>query len=215
VQFLVDLVTDPAALYDLIRWGGYAVLVAIVFTETGLLVGFFLPGDSLLITAGLVAAAGGLDIWTLDALLILAAIIGDSVGYAIGYRTGPRIFRTEESRWFSRKHLMRTREFYERHGGKTIVLARFIPIIRTFAPVVAGVGQMEYRRFLFYNVFGGIGWVVSLTWAGYLLGRAIPNIDRYVHIVIGIVVFLSVLPIGVEWWKTRSRAKQGAAVSEP
>ena len=215
MQFLVDLVTDPAALYALIRWGGYALLVAIVFTETGLLVGFFLPGDSLLITAGLVAAAGGLDIWTLDALLILAAIIGDSVGYAIGYRTGPRIFRTEESRWFSRKHLMRTREFYERHGGKTIVLARFIPIIRTFAPVVAGVGQMEYRRFLFYNVFGGIGWVVSLTWAGYLLGRAIPNIDRYVHIVIGIVVFLSVLPIGVEWWKTRSRAKQGAAVSEP
>jgi membrane-associated protein len=215
VQFLIDLATDPTALYELIRWGGYAVLVAIVFTETGLLVGFFLPGDSLLITAGLVAAAGGLDIWILSFSLSLAAIVGDSVGYAIGYRTGPRIFRKEESRWFSRKHLIRTREFYERHGGKTIVLARFIPIIRTFAPVVAGVGQMGYRRFLFYNVFGGIGWVVSLTWAGYLLGQAIPNIDRHVHFVIGIVVFLSVLPIGVEWWKARSRAKRGAAVSEP
>ena len=138
----------------MVRWGGYVALVAIVFTETGLLIGFFLPGDSLLITAGLVAAAGGLDIWLLNGLLIVAAIAGDSVGYAIGYRTGPHIFTREDSRWFSRTHLVRTREFYERHGGKTIVLARFIPIIRTFAPVVAGVGRMEYRKFLMYNVLG-------------------------------------------------------------
>lgn len=213
MEFLIDLAIGRYALDDLIRWGGYAVLVAIVFTETGLLVGFFLPGDSLLITAGLVAAAGGLDIWVVNGLLIVAAIVGDSVGYAIGYRTGPMIFRNEESRWFSRRHLIRTREFYERHGGKTIVLARFIPIIRTFAPVVAGVGQMEYRRFLFYNVFGGIGWVVSLTWAGYLLGQTIPNIDRHIHLVVAIVVVLSVLPIGVEWWKARARAKRGAAIS--
>lgn len=213
MEFLIDLAIGRYALDDLIRWGGYAVLVAIVFTETGLLVGFFLPGDSLLITAGLVAAAGGLDIWVVNGLLIVAAIVGDSVGYAIGYRTGPKIFRNEESRWFSRRHLIRTREFYERHGGKTIVLARFIPIIRTFAPVVAGVGQMEYRRFLFYNVFGGIGWVVSLTWAGYLLGQTIPNIDRHIHLVVAIVVVLSVLPIGVEWWKARARAKRGAAIS--
>ena len=148
------------------RWGGYVALVAIVFTETGLLIGFFLPGDSLLITAGLVAAAGGLDIWLLNVLLIVAAIVGDSVGYAIGYRTGPHIFTREDSRWFNRKHLVRTREFYERHGGKTIVLARFIPIIRTFAPVVAGVGRMEYRRFLVYNVLGGIGWVVRADLGG-------------------------------------------------
>ncbi|MGH7320617.1 MAG: VTT domain-containing protein [Candidatus Rokuibacteriota bacterium] len=214
MEFLVDLATGQYALDDLVRWGGYAVLVAIVFTETGLLVGFFLPGDSLLITAGLVASAGGLDIWLLNALLIVAAIVGDSVGYAIGYRTGPRIFRKEESRWFSRKYLIRTREFYERYGGKTIVLARFIPIIRTFAPVVAGVGQMEYRRFLAYNVFGGIGWVASLTWAGYLLGHSIPNLDRHVHIVVGIVVVLSVVPIGVELWKARARRGRAVA-SEP
>jgi membrane-associated protein len=211
VEFLLDVLTGRYALDDLVRWGGYVVLVAIVFTETGLLIGFFLPGDSLLITAGLVAAAGGLDIWLLNVLLIVAAIVGDSVGYAIGYRTGPRIFRKEESRWFSRKHLLRTREFYERHGGKTIVLARFIPIIRTFAPVVAGVGQMEYRRFLAYNVFGGIGWVVSLTWAGYLLGSTIPDIDRHIHLVVGVVILLSVLPIGIEWWKARTRAKRKAA----
>jgi len=211
VEFLLDLATGRYALDDLIRWGGYLVLVAIVFTETGLLVGFFLPGDSLLITAGLVAGAGGLDIWALNGLLIVAAIAGDSVGYAIGYRTGPRIFRREESRWFSRRHLIRTREFYERHGGKTIVLARFIPIIRTFAPVVAGVGQMEYRRFVFYNVFGGIGWVTSLTWAGYLLGRTIPNIDRHIHLVVAIVVVLSVLPIAVEWWRARARRQAGWA----
>jgi membrane-associated protein len=210
VEFLVDLATGRYALDDLVRWGGYLALVAIVFTETGLLIGFFLPGDSLLVTAGLVAAAGGLDIWRLNALLIVAAIAGDSVGYAIGYRTGPRIFRKEESRWFSRRHLLRTREFYERHGGKTIVLARFIPIIRTFAPVVAGVGQMRYRRFLFYNVFGGIGWVVSLTWAGYLLGQSIPNIDRHIHLVVAVVVLLSLLPLGLEWWKARLRSRRKA-----
>jgi membrane-associated protein len=205
VDQLARALTDPAALYDLVRWGGYVALVAIVFTETGLLVGFFLPGDSLLITAGLVAAAGGLDIWLLTGLLGVAAIAGDSVGYAIGYRTGPRIFTREDSRWFSRTHLVRTREFYERHGGKTIVLARFIPIIRTFAPVIAGVGRMEYRRFLAYNVLGGLGWVTSLTWAGYLLGQAIPDIGRYIHIVIGVVIVLSMIPIGVEWWRHRTR----------
>ena len=202
-DYLVQVLTDPAALYELVRWGGYVVLTAIVFTETGLLIGFFLPGDSLLITAGLVAAAGGLNPWLLTGLLSAAAIVGDSVGYAIGYRTGPHIFTREDSRWFSRTHLVRTREFYERHGGKTIVLARFIPIIRTFAPVVAGVGRMEYRRFLMYNVLGGIGWVASLTWAGYLLGQAIPDIGRYIHIVIVVVIVLSVIPIGVEWWRAR------------
>jgi membrane-associated protein len=192
VEFLPDLASGRYALDDLIRWGGYSILVAIVFTETGLLIGAFLPGDSLLITAGLVAAAGALDIWLLIGLLIVAAIVGDSVGYAIGYRAGPRLFRKEESRWFSRKHLMRTKEFYERHGGKTIVLARFIPIIRTFAP-------------LFYNVFGGIGWVVSLTWAGYWLGQTIPDIDRHIHVVVGIVIVLSVVPIGIESWRAWAR----------
>ena len=211
IEYVVQLLTDPAALFELVRWGGYVALVAIVFTETGLLIGFFLPGDSLLITAGLVAAAGGLDIWWLNLLLSVAAIVGDSVGYAIGYRTGPRIFTREDSRWFNRSHLVRTREFYERHGGKTIVLARFIPIIRTFAPVVAGVGRMEYRRFLMYNVLGGIGWVASMTWAGYLLGQAIPDIGRYIHVVIVVVVILSLIPIGIEWWKARA-ARRDAVV---
>jgi membrane-associated protein len=204
IEQLLKVLTDPAALYELVRWGGYVALTAIVFTETGLLIGFFLPGDSLLITAGLVAAAGGLDIWLLNGLLSVAAIAGDSVGYAIGYRAGPHIFTREDSRWFNKKHLVRTREFYERHGGKTIILARFIPIIRTFAPVVAGVGRMDYRRFLAFNVLGGIGWVCGLTWAGYLLGQTIPDIGRYIHVVIVVVIVLSLIPIGVEWWRARA-----------
>src|SRR5207247_1441415 len=172
-------------------------LFAIVFTETGLLVGFFLPGDSLLITAGLLAAAGVLNIWWLNLLLMVAAITGDSVGYAIGARVGPRLFTREKSWLFNPRHVERTREFYARHGAKTIVIARFVPIIRTFAPVVAGVGQMSYPRFLFYNVAGGVGWVTSMTWTGYLLGRAIPNIANYVHLVVVIVIVLSVTPIVV------------------
>jgi len=206
VEFLYGLLDGSVSLADLIRWGGYVVLVAIVFCETGLLVGFFLPGDSLLITAGLVAATGTLDIWLLNLLLIPAAIIGDSVGYAIGYRAGPHLFTKEQSLLFSRKHLLRTREFYEKYGGKTIVLARFIPLIRTFAPVVAGIGQMQYRRFVFYNVFGGFLWVASLTWAGYLLGTLIPDISRYIHIVVLVVIVLSMVPVVVELWKARRRA---------
>ena len=205
MEFLFGVVTGAHSLDDLIRWGGYVVLVAIVFTETGLLVGFFLPGDSLLITAGLVAAGGGLNIWWLNGLLIVAAIVGDSVGYAIGWRVGPRLFTREKSLVFNPRHVERTRRFYERHGSKTIVIARFVPIVRTFAPVVAGVGQMQYRRFLLYNILGGVGWVLSMTWAGYLLGRAIPNVDRYMHLIVIIVIILSVIPIGVEVLKERRR----------
>ena len=205
MEFLLGVATGAYALDDLIRWGGYVILVAIVFTETGLLVGFFLPGDSLLITAGLVAAAGGLNIWWLNVLLIVAAVSGDSVGYAIGARIGPRLFTREKSLLFNPAHVERTRRFYARHGAKTIVIARFVPIIRTFAPVVAGVGTMEYRRFLVYNVAGGVGWVTGMTWAGYLLGRAIPNIGEYVHIVVVIVIVLSVIPIVVEIVRERWR----------
>jgi membrane-associated protein len=209
VDALVDLATGLVsgryALDDLIRWGGYAVLVAIVFTETGLLIGFFLPGDSLLITAGLVAATGHLNIWWLNALLIVAAIVGDSVGYAIGWRAGPRLFTRPKSMLFNPKHIERTRAFYARHGAKTIVIARFVPIIRTFAPVVAGVGQMEYRRFVFYNVAGGVGWVTSMTWAGYLLGQAVPNIGEHIHVVVAIVILLSIIPIIVELVRERRR----------
>jgi membrane-associated protein len=203
--FVLDIVRGTYSLDDLIRWGGYTILTAIVFTETGLLVGFFLPGDSLLITAGLVAATGALDIWVLNGLLIAAAIIGDSVGYAIGYRAGPRLFTREQSLLFRPSHVERTRQFYARHGAKTIVIARFVPIVRTFAPVVAGVGQMEYRRFLIYNVAGGVGWVTSMTWAGYLLGQTIPNIGDHIHVVVVIVIVLSVIPIAVELYRERRR----------
>jgi membrane-associated protein len=205
VEFLSGVIGGAHSLDDLIRWGGYVVLFAIVFTETGLLVGFFLPGDSLLITAGLVAAAGGLNIWWLNVILIVAAVTGDSVGYAIGVRLGPRLFTRPKSLLFNPRHIERTRAFYARHGAKTIVIARFVPIVRTFAPVVAGVGQMEYRRFVFYNIAGGVGWVTSMTWAGYALGRAIPNVADYVHVIVVVVVILSVIPIVVELVRERRR----------
>jgi membrane-associated protein len=205
VEVVYGVLTGKVSLDALVRWGGYVVLTAIVFTETGLLVGFFLPGDSLLITAGLVAATGGLNIWWLNALLAGAAVAGDSVGYAIGARLGPRIFIREKSLLFNPKHVERTRRFYERHGAKTIVIARFVPIVRTFAPVVAGVGAMHYRRFLAYNVVGGVGWVVSMTGAGYLLGQLIPDISRHIHVVVVIVIVLSVIPIAFELLRERWR----------
>lgn len=205
VDAVSGLLSGRYRLDDLIRWGGYVVLIAIVFTETGLLVGFFLPGDSLLITAGLVAATGTLNIWWLTVLLSVAAVVGDSVGYAIGRRLGPRLFTRPKSMLFNPAHIARTRAFYARHGAKTIVIARFVPIIRTFAPVVAGVGEMEYRRFLLYNVAGGVGWVVSMTWAGYLLGHAIPDIGGQIHIVVAIVILLSVIPIVIELVRERRR----------
>ena len=184
-------------IYDveaLVRVGGLMALIAIVFVETGLFVGFFLPGDSLLVAAGLFAASGSLDLWSLLIFASLAAIIGDTVGYTIGAKTGPRIFTRDDSLLFNKKHLISTKEFYDRWGGITIILARFMPIVRTFAPLVAGVGCMEYRRFVFYNVMGGVGWVVSMTFIGYFLGMAVPNIDQHIHIVIAVVIFLSLLP---------------------
>jgi len=210
VDVLVDtvggLLSGRYALDDLVRWGGYVALVAIVFIETGLLIGFFLPGDSLLITAGLVASTSAvLNIWWLMVLLSMAAIVGDSVGYAIGWRAGPRLFTRPKSRLFNPAHIERTRAFYARYGAKTIVIARFVPIVRTFAPVVAGVGQMEYRRFLFYNVAGGVGWVISMTGAGYLLGQTIPNIADRLPVIVLVVILLSLIPIAVELVRERRR----------
>ena len=198
----------------LIRWGGYAVLTAIVFAETGLLAGFFLPGDSLLVTAGLLASTDGLlNIWALVALLSAAAIAGDSTGYAIGYHLGSRLFTREDSRLFRKDHLRRTQRFYEKYGAKTIVLARFVPIVRTFAPTVAGVGRMRYARFLLFNVAGGLGWVASMTLIGYGLGRSIPDIEHKIHWVIAVVIVLSFLPILHEWRQAR-RAHPLRAPSE-
>jgi len=179
---------------ELIRMGGLIGLVAVVFAETGLMVGFFLPGDSLLVTAGLFAAKGDLDIVWLNLAVMAAAIAGDATGYWIGRRAGHALYRRPNSFFFRKQHLVKTHEFYEKHGGKTIVIARFIPIIRTFAPVVAGAAEMTYRQFAVYNIAGGIGWVASMTLTGYFLGRAIPDIDKHIHIVVAIVIFLSLLP---------------------
>jgi len=203
VELLHGILSGAYTLDQLIQWGGYLLLVGIVFTETGLLVGFFLPGDSLLITAGLLAGMGSLNIWWLNGLVIAAAILGDSTGYAIGVRLGPRIFTRPKSMLFNPKHVQRTQRFYEKYGAKTIVIARFVPIVRTFAPVLAGVGSMRYRRFLTYNVVGGIGWVVSMTLAGYLLGQTVPNISKHIHELVIVIIVLSVIPIAVEVYRER------------
>lgn len=184
---------------ELIRIGGLIGLILIVFAETGLLVGFFLPGDSLLITAGLFAARGDFNIVSLNITLIAAAIIGDATGYWIGRRTGKALYSRPDSLLFRREHLRITHDFYERHGGKTIVIARFMPIVRTFAPVVAGVAEMGYRNFATYNVVGGILWVTSMTLGGFYLGRVVPNIEQNIHYVVAIVIFLSLLPAGIAW----------------
>jgi len=192
---------------ELIRIGGLIGLIVIVFAETGLLVGFFLPGDSLLITAGLFAARGDFNIVWLNLTLIAAAIVGDATGYWIGRRTGQTLYSRPDSLLFRREHLRITHEFYEKHGGKTIVIARFMPIVRTFAPVVAGVAEMGYRNFAIYNIVGGIAWVVSMTLGGYYLGRAVPDIERNIHYVVAVVIFLSLLPAGIAWLRSRTARK--------
>jgi membrane-associated protein len=199
---LIHQVLDPEGL---ILWAGYGGLIAIIFAETGLLIGFFLPGDSLLVTAGLLASKGTLNVWILGVILSIAAIVGDAVGYSIGKATGPKIFTRENSLLFNRKHLVRAHEFYEKHGRKTIVLARFVPIVRTFAPVVAGVAQMRYRDFAIYNIFGGLLWVWSMLLTGYTLGRYVPGVTDHIDKVIILVVFLSLLP-GIISWLNRKRA---------
>ncbi|MFH1751108.1 MAG: VTT domain-containing protein, partial [Candidatus Micrarchaeota archaeon] len=197
-------------LYDvrsLIQWGGYAALVLIIFAETGLMIGFFLPGDSLLVTAGIFASTGLLDIWILNLLLVPAAILGDATGYYFGKKVGRALYARPDSRFFRKEHLQKAQEFYDKHGGKTIILARFIPAVRTFAPIVAGVSGMTYRAFATYNVIGGILWVSGLTFLGYLLGNVIPDIEKNLMIVIGIVIFVSFLPAIREYLLHRKSKK--------
>jgi membrane-associated protein len=208
MEFVWDLFHRIYDVEFLVRTGGLVALMIIVFVETGLLVGFFLPGDSLLVTAGIFAAHGHLDLLTLNTTLSLAAIAGDSVGYGIGLRTGPKIFSRENSLFFNRKHLISAKEFYDRHGGFTIFIARFMPIVRTFAPVVAGVGAMQYRKFIAYNVFGGMFWVLTTTLAGYFLGKSIPNIQERIHVVIVIVIALSLLPGAIKFVLERRKARK-------
>lgn len=188
---------------EVIRMVGLIGLIAIVFAETGLLAGFFLPGDSLLITAGLFAARGDLNIVELNVCLILAAIVGDATGYWIGKRAGKALYNRPNSLLFRREHLIKTHEFYERHGGKTIIIARFMPFARTFAPVVAGAAEMTYRAFAVYNIIGGAAWVLSMTLAGYFLGMQFPNIEKDLHKIVAGVIALSLLPAGIAWLRAK------------
>ena len=194
MQAITDLFHHFSNLPDLVQWAGLFGLSVIVFSETGLLIGVFLPGDSLLVTAGLLAAHGYLNVYHLAPVLTLAAICGNSLGYFIGRATGPRIFNRENSIFFNKKHAMRAHEFYEKHGRVTIVIAQFMPVIRTFSPVIAGVGGMRFRDFTKYNVLGAVVWVWSMLGIGYFLGNYIPGIDKHIEIVVVIVVFISLLP---------------------
>jgi len=205
-QLFANLRDLPA----LIKWAGYFGLTAIVFAETGLLVGFFLPGDSLLVTAGLLSARGLFNVYLLGLLVNIAAAVGNSAGYLIGKHTGPRIFTRDDSLFFNKKHVFRAQEFYAKHGRKAIVLAQFMPIIRTFSPVVAGVGRMPYRQFLTISVFGTILWVWSMLFIGYFLGTYIPGLDKHIEILVLVVVFISILPGIISWYRERRKATVAA-----
>ena len=216
MEFLHKL-HDPEGLQELITWGGYFLLFAIIFAETGLLVGFFLPGDSLLFVAGTLCAitlpghdAPLLNVGVLIPLLCVAAIAGDATGYYIGRKVGPALFNRPDSRFFKREHVVKTELFYEKHGPKTIVLARFVPFVRTFAPTVAGVAKMEYRQFALYNVAGGIGWITICTLLGYFLGN-VPAVKENMSKAVLLIVFLSILPMIIHWIQER---RKGHSVAE-
>jgi membrane-associated protein len=222
IHFLLDIwrsLTDPERLIRLLSqvitgWAGYALLAGIVFAETGLLVGLFFPGDSLLFTVGVVAGAGELDIVRICALLTVTSILGDQCGYFLGLRTGPTIFRRKDSLLFKQEYVTRTQEFYEKYGGKTLIYAKFVPIVRTFAPFMAGVGRMRYGRFFSFNIFGGIGWVLSMTLGGYYLGN-VPLVRRnFEKVVIGIVL-VSVLPMVAQIWKSRKAGSKNSLAADP
>ncbi len=210
MEFLADLFAQLRDLESLVATAGYIGVTAIIFIETGLLFPF-LPGDSLLVTAGLVAAAHdplvNLNIWTLGALCSAAAIVGDQIAFYIGHRSGEALFKKQDSRWFKQEHLRAAHEFYEKHGGKTIILARFMPFARTFAPVVAGAAKMHYPTFVFYNVIGGLLWIWSMLLTGYYVVKMIPGLELHVEkLIIGIII-LSVTPGIYGWWKSRSARK--------
>jgi len=198
------------ALYNvkgLIEWGGTLLVCVIVFVETGFFFGFFLPGDSLLVTAGVFAATGQLHVGTLLGLVTLCAILGDQTGYWIGRSAGQALYRREDSLFFKRKHLDRAHAFYEKYGGSAVIIARFAPIIRTFSAPVAGAAKMTYRRFLSYDIVGGICWVGSMVLGGYFLGTLVPNIDKRINYVIAVVVFLSILPAIIGGLRARSEVR--------
>src|ERR1700720_3335181 len=197
-----------AHLYDvkgLIEWGGPVLVCAIVFIETGMFVGFFLPGDSLLVTAGVFAGAGHTSIAALLIFVTLCAIAGDQLGYFIGRMAGQSLYKREDSHFFRKRHLTRAHEFYERYGGKTIILARFVPIIRTFCPPVAGAAGMKYSRYLLYDIVGGICWVWGMILLGFTIGKTDPHIDKHIHYVIAVVIVVSLLPAAYQASRSRGR----------
>jgi membrane-associated protein len=201
---------------ELIEAFGTIGLFLIVFAESGLFFGFFLPGDSLLFTAGVLCAKADSPLWPLPIVLVgvaMAAILGDQVGYVFGRRVGPAIFRRPDSRLFKQAHVEKASKYFEEHGPKTILLARFVPIVRTFAPIVAGVGRMEYRTFVTYNVMGGLLWGVGITTLGFLLGEAV-DIDKYLLPVIAVIVLISVIPVLLEIRKAKREGAEPAAVPE-
>ncbi len=184
---------------------GYLGIFCIIFAESGVFVGFFLPGDSLLLTAGLLAVQGTLNIAALLVLVPIAAVLGDSVGYSFGRYIGPRIFVRQDSFFFSKRHVERAREFYEKYGARAIVFARFVPVVRTFVPIIAGVGQMRYKNFVIYNALGGFLWGDVFLLIGYFLGKAVPNLEHYILPIVAFVIAVSLLPIAHEWWKNRTK----------
>jgi len=202
IDFVLHIDRHLSAIIQQFGAWTYAILFAIIFIETGLVIMPFLPGDSLLFAAGTFAALGALDVRLLIALLVVAAIVGDTVNYWIGHRIGEKAFSREDARFFKKKYLDRTHAFYEKHGGKTIIIARFVPIIRTFAPFVAGIGKMSYGRFISFNVIGGVGWVVLLVGAGYFFGN-IPFIRKNFSIAILAIILISTVPIAVEYFRHR------------
>lgn len=197
---------NPEGLKELIRHGGAPLICTIIFVETGFFVGFFLPGDSLLVTAGILSAGDVIPLRWLLLPVILCAIVGDQIGYWIGRTAGTALYRREDSLLFRRSHLRRAHDFYEKYGGRAVILARFVPIVRTFCPPVAGAAQMPYVRYLVYDIFGGVFWVGTMILGGYFLGRSIPNISQRIHYVILVVVFLSLLPAIISILKARRQA---------
>jgi membrane-associated protein len=202
---------DPEGLKELVRAGGAPLICGIVFVETGFFVGFFLPGDSLLITAGIFAAADVIPLRWLLFPVMLCAIVGDQIGYWIGRSAGTALYKRKESFFFRRSHLERAHEFYERYGGRAVILARFVPIVRTFCPPVAGAARMPYARYVAFDIFGGVFWVGTMILGGYTLGRSVPNIGNYIHYVIAVVALVSILPAVVGVLKSRRRPAARAA----
>lgn len=192
----------------LIKAVGYIGVTLIIFAECGLLIGFFLPGDSLLFTAGFLASQHVLDIWVLTILCALAAVVGPAVGYWFGRAVGPRLFNREDSRFFHRKHLERAHAFYERHGGKALILARFMPVVRTFAPIVAGAGRMSYVPFVVYTLIGAVIWAVGVIWAGFYLGSVIPDVDKYLLPIIGLIIVASIAPSVIHLWRENRKERR-------